>query len=43
MGEAEVGSSAEAKLREDHGQVHYMMVETDFGGEILPAGSDLSQ
>ena len=41
LGKARVGSPAQAKLRDQHGQTHYVMVEPDQPGEEFPAGTDV--
>lgn len=40
-GYAKRGLPAEAKLRDDFGQTHYVLVEPDFDGDIFDAGSDV--
>jgi len=39
LGEATLGSSAEAKLTDEHGHTHYVMVEPDIAGTSFPQGS----
>ncbi len=39
LGKAEVGSPAQAKLRDEHGQTHYVMVEPDIDGDVLESGT----
>jgi len=41
IGVAEKGKPAEAKLRDRHGQTHYVMVEPDESGAQLSAGTDV--
>lgn len=38
LGSAEVGKPAEAKLQDQHGQTHYILVEPDNEGEIFNRG-----
>jgi hypothetical protein len=38
LGEARHGSPAQARLRDQHGQSHYLMVEPDEVGEVFKAG-----
>lgn len=40
-GEARQGSAAEARLRDEHRQVHYVMVEPDNAGDVFPEGSSV--
>ncbi|MDH4387835.1 MAG: DUF1449 family protein [Fimbriimonas sp.] len=40
-GVAKVGLSAEAKLVDDHGQTHYVLVEPKNPGESFPQGSEV--
>jgi len=40
-GKAEVGSAAQARVRDAHGQTHYVMIEPDDAGEILDEGSQV--
>jgi hypothetical protein len=35
------GEPAQAKLRDQHGQAHYVLVEPDNDGDVLDAGSDV--
>lgn len=39
LGSARQGSPAEAKLKDQHGQVHYLMVVPDIADEIFPQGT----
>lgn len=39
LGTAAFGKPAEAKLRDEHGQHHYLMVEPDQGAEPFPQGT----
>lgn len=41
LGRAEIGSPAQAKLRDEHGQTHYVMVEPDNKGVVINAGSSV--
>lgn len=41
LGKAEVGSPAQAKLRDEHGQTHYVMVEPDEDGVSIDAGASV--
>lgn len=38
-GTAARGSPAQAKLRDQHGQVHYLLVEPDLDGDTFPTGA----
>lgn len=38
LGEARIGSPAQAKVKDQHGQQHYVMVEPDVDGEVLKQG-----
>jgi hypothetical protein len=40
-GKAEVGSAAQARVRDVHGQAHYVMVEPDDAGEVFEEGSEV--
>lgn len=40
-GEARQGSAAEARVRDEHRQVHYVMVEPDEAGDVFPQGSSV--
>lgn len=40
-GKAEVGSAAQARVRDVHGQTHYVMIEPDDAGEIFEEGSQV--
>lgn len=40
-GEARSGSPAQARVRDQHGQVHYVMVEPDTAADIFAQGSDV--
>lgn len=40
-GEARQGSAAEARVRDEHRQVHYVMVEPDNAGDVFPEGSSV--
>jgi hypothetical protein len=40
-GEARSGSAAEARVRDEHRQVHYVMVEPDNAGDVFPQGSSV--
>jgi membrane protein implicated in regulation of membrane protease activity len=40
-GEARQGSAAEARVRDEHRQVHYVMVEPDDAGDVFPQGSSV--
>ncbi len=40
-GTARTGEPAQAKLRDQHGHTHYVMVEPDVDNEDYPAGSDV--
>jgi hypothetical protein len=41
LGEARKGAPAEGRLRDQHGQTHYVMVEPDVEGEGFPAGTEV--
>ena len=41
LGEAAPGKPAEAKLTDQYGQVHYVMVEPDQGGESFAQGTEV--
>jgi hypothetical protein len=41
LGVARAGEPAQARLRDEHGRTHYVLVEPDMPGEELPAGSDV--
>ncbi|MCF6235480.1 MAG: YqiJ family protein [Gammaproteobacteria bacterium] len=38
LGKAEISSPAQAKLKDEHGQIHYIMVEPDMQNEIFETG-----
>jgi hypothetical protein len=40
-GPAKVGLPAQAKLKDEHGQTHYVLVEPDEEGEEFPAGTEV--
>lgn len=40
-GEARVGSAAQARVRDQHGQVHYIMVEPDNAADVFAEGIDV--
>jgi hypothetical protein len=40
-GNARAGYAAQARLRDEHGQTHYVMVEPDSAKEQLPQGSEV--
>lgn len=40
-GKAEVGSAAQARVRDVHGQTHYVMIEPDDAGEVFEEGSEV--
>ncbi len=40
-GEAREDAPAQAKLHDQHGQAHYVMVEPDLPGEVLEAGAEV--
>jgi len=40
-GKAEVGSAAQARVRDVHGQTHYVMIEPDDAGEVFEEGSQV--
>jgi hypothetical protein len=40
-GKAEVGSAAQARVRDAHGQTHYVMIEPDDAGEVFEQGSEV--
>jgi hypothetical protein len=40
-GKAEVGSAAQARVRDAHGQAHYVMIEPDDAGEVFEEGSQV--
>jgi hypothetical protein len=40
-GKAEVGSAAQARVRDAHGQTHYVMIEPDDAGEVFEEGSQV--
>jgi hypothetical protein len=40
-GKAEVGSAAQARVRDVHGQTHYVMIEPDDAGEAFEEGSQV--
>jgi hypothetical protein len=40
-GKAEVGSAAQARVRDAHGQTHYVMIEPDDVGEVFDEGSSV--
>ncbi len=40
-GEASHGSAAQARVRDEHGQVHYVMVEPDDEGEVFAQGDSV--
>ncbi len=41
LGKAETGSPARAKVRDVHGQSHFVMVEPDNAGQILEQGEEI--
>lgn len=41
LGKAETGSPAQAKLKDEHGQTHYIMVEPDLQDDAFNAGSSV--
>jgi Inner membrane protein YqiJ, N-terminal/Inner membrane protein YqiJ, OB-fold len=41
LGTARMGSPAEAKLEDEHGQVHYLMVEPDNAIDEFPQGTEV--
>jgi hypothetical protein len=41
LGEARTGAPAEGRLRDQHGQTHYVMVEPDLEAETFPAGTEV--
>lgn len=41
LGTARIGKAAQARLRDQHGQVHYIMVEPDNESDIFEAGSEV--
>ncbi|PTS88905.1 MULTISPECIES: YqiJ family protein [unclassified Caulobacter] len=41
IGKAEVGSAAQARVRDFHGQTHYVMIEPDDAGEVFEEGSQV--
>jgi hypothetical protein len=40
-GKAEVGSAAQARVRDAHGQTHYVMIEPDDASEVFEQGSEV--
>jgi len=40
-GQAEVGSAAQARVRDVHGQAHYVMIEPDDAGEVFEEGAEV--
>lgn len=40
-GKAEVGAAAQARVRDVHGQTHYVMIEPDDAGEVFEEGSEV--
>ena len=40
-GEARTGSAAQARVRDEHGQVHYVMVEPDDEGDVFKQGDSV--
>ena len=40
-GKAQVGSAAQARVRDVHGQTHYVMIEPDDAGEVFEEGSQV--
>jgi len=40
-GKAEVGSAAQARVRDVHGQAHYVMIEPDDAGEVFEEGAQV--
>lgn len=38
LGKAEINSPAQAKLKDEHGQNHYIMVEPDIQGDVFETG-----
>ncbi|TCS15868.1 YqiJ family protein [Caulobacter sp. BK020] len=40
-GKAQVGSAAQARVRDAHGQTHYVMIEPDDAGEVFEEGSQV--
>jgi len=41
IGTARAGSPAQARLRDEHGRTHYVMVEPDLQGDQFPTGSEV--
>jgi hypothetical protein len=41
LGAARAGSPSQAKLRDEHGQTHYVMVEPEDESETFPAGAEV--
>jgi membrane protein implicated in regulation of membrane protease activity len=41
VGVARAGQPAEGRVRDQHGQSHYVMVEPDIPGETFPAGTEV--
>lgn len=41
LGTAKIGKPAQARLRDQHGQVHYIMVEPDNESDVFEAGSEV--
>ena len=41
VGVAREGQPAEGRVRDQHGQTHYVMVEPDIAGEAFPAGTEV--
>ena len=40
-GKAQIGSAAQARVRDVHGQTHYVMIEPDDAGEVFEEGSQV--
>lgn len=40
-GEARIASAAQARVRDQHGQVHYVMVEPDNAADVFAQGADV--
>ena len=41
VGVASGNAPAEGRVRDEHGQTHYVMVEPDIAGESFPAGTEV--
>jgi len=41
LGESKTGSPAQAKVRDEHGKYHYVMVEPDVSADIFKQGEDV--